>query len=38
MNYYLFNRQESLKNAKEKYVNKGGKKKLQSIIKTIKKL
>ena len=38
MSYYWFNRQELLNKAKEKYDNKGSKKKLQSIIKTIKRL
>ena len=37
MSYYWFNREELLKKAKTKYYNKGGKKKLVNIIKTIKK-
>ena len=32
MNYYWFNREKLLKNAWNKYHNKGGEKKLQSII------
>ena len=37
MNYYWFNREKILKNEKDKYHNKGGKKRLLGIILKIKK-
>ena len=37
MNYYWFNREKILKNVRDKYYNKGGKKKLLSITLLIKK-
>ena len=35
MSYYWFNREKILKNGRDKHHNKGGKKRLLSIIKTI---
>ena len=37
MSYYWFNREKALKNARDKYHNKGGKKRLLSIILLIEK-